>query len=61
MSLRASAAAAGGGPLLPPPSARASVVDYEAILRLFRDDMSAELVDRQVAALVLVARENANG
>ena len=55
-----STASAGGG-LLPPPAARASLVDYEAILRLFRDDMSAELVDRQVAALVLVTRENANG
>jgi len=55
-----STASAGGG-LLPPAAARASLVDYEAILRLFRDDMSAELVDRQVAALVLVTRENANG
>ena len=50
-----------GGGLLPPPAARASLVDYEAILRLFRDDMSAELVDRQVAALVLVVRENKDG
>ena len=55
-----STASAGDG-LLPPPAARASLVDYEAVLRLFRDDMSAELVDRQVAALVLVTRENANG
>ena len=36
-------------------------VNFEAVLRLFRDGSSAELVDRQVAALVLVARENADG
>jgi hypothetical protein len=44
--------------LAPPPAPQ---VDFASVLRLFRDDLTRGLVDRQVAALTLVARRNADG
>jgi hypothetical protein len=36
-------------------------IDYVAILRLFRDELTESLVDRQVAALNVIVQRNANG
>jgi len=36
-------------------------IDYGAILRLFRDELTESLVDRQVAALNVIVQRNSNG
>ena len=46
--------------LLPPPPA-AAPFDYEAVLQLFKNSLTADLVESQVLALTLVARHNSEG
>jgi hypothetical protein len=36
-------------------------IDYASILRLFRDELTESLVDRQVAALNVIVQRNSNG
>ena len=43
------------------PQAVQPQIDYGAILRLFRDELTESLVDRQVAALNVIVQRNSNG
>ena len=43
------------------PVAAQPQIDYASILRLFRDELTESLVDRQVAALNVIVQRNSNG